>query len=92
MDKRHSYTETLIHSQCISGIVRAKFMKESQKKEPQPTPERASTEALCFSVKIDLYSDISGITDFDGKTYGAMRHPCSEGRKSAIFNLYPDRF
>ena len=38
---------------------------------------------------LDVYkrqpSGISGITDFDGKTYGAMLHLCSEGGKSAIF-------
>jgi len=66
--------------------------EKDTKKEPQPTPKQASTEALRFCIKIDLYSDISDIWSLDGKTYGAMRHLCVEGRKSAIFNLYHDRF
>lgn len=61
--------------------------KANNKKEPQPIPARVSAEALRFCIKIDLYSDILGITDFDGKTYEVMLHLCSGGGKSAIFNL-----
>ena len=76
----------------MSVLFKETNRQSKMKKEPQPTPARASTEALRFCIKIDLYSDILGITDFDGKTYGATLHLCSEGRKPAIFNLYPDRF
>ena len=64
----------------------------TKEKEPQPTTRRSSTEAFHFWLKIDLYPCIFGLEDADGKTYGATLHLCSEGRKSAIFDLYPDRF
>lgn len=91
MDKRHSYTETLIHSQCISGIVRTKFMKESQKRASADT-RKDIDRGSSLLIEINLYSDISGVWSLDRKTYGATLHLCSEGRKSAIFDLYPDRF
>jgi len=51
MDKRHSYTETLIHSQCISGIVRTKFMKEPQKKSLSRHPQGHRPRLFAFDRK-----------------------------------------
>ena len=43
---------------------------EIESNKPQPTPERASTEALNFWLKIDLYPYIFALLAVDGKTYG----------------------
>ena len=59
MDKRHSYTETLIHSQCISDIVRAKFVKESQKKSLSRHPQGHRPRLFAFDRKSTFILTIS---------------------------------
>ena len=66
--------------------------QSKMKKEPQPIPARASTEALHFWLKIDLYPYISGAKGTDRKTYGAPFQRRLQGRKTAIFNPYHDIF
>ena len=64
----------------------------TKEKEPQPTPERASTEALHFWLKIDLYPDLLGFKGIGGKTYRAPYQRCLQSRKAAIFNPNHDIF
>lgn len=91
MDKRHSYTETLIHSQCISGIVRTKFMKESQKKSLSRHPQGHRLRLIRLNLetkkgrKINLYPDILCFKGIDGKNIrGTFQAPLT-GQKSRDF-------
>lgn len=77
-------------------IVRAVTAILKQKKEPQPTPKRASAEALgvCRGFKrecnIDLYSRILKQGCADRKTYGGTSPKGLQSEKTAIFDLYHD--
>ena len=69
---------------------------DKKRKEPQPTPNRASTEALLNiyrvrkQAKIDLYPDIFAWSGLQGKTYGASFSGGLQGKKTLIFNPYHD--
>jgi hypothetical protein len=67
-------------------------LSEAYKKSLSRHPKRASTEALHFWLKIDLYPDILGFRGIDGKTYGTPSQRRLQGRKTAIFNPYHDIF
>ena len=66
--------------------------QSKMKKEPQPTPARASTEALRSWLKFDLYLDILGFKSTDRKTYRALFQHRLQDRKTAIFNPFHDIF
>ena len=70
MDKRHSYTETLIHSQCISDIVLAKFVKESQKKSLSRHPQGHRPRLFAFDRKSTFILTFGALRTSTGKHTG----------------------
>ena len=70
MDKRHSYTETLIHSQCISDIVLAKFVKESQKKSLSRHPQGHRPRLFAFDRKSTFILTFWALRTSTGKHTG----------------------
>ena len=76
----------------MSVLFKETNRQSKMKKEPQPTPARASTEALRFWLKFDLYPGNLVVEGADKKTYEAPYQCRLQDRKNAIFNPNHDIF